>query len=114
MYQKKIPEQLDCGLAVSIKIIGGKWKAWILTCLRQGAKRPSELQKEMADVSPRVISMQLKELEEYGIIAKNIYAEIPLRVEYYITELGKTLFPVMDTLEQWGDIHRTRILKVEE
>ena len=68
----------------------------------------------MADVSPSVISMQLKELEEYGIIAKNIYAEIPLRVEYYITELGKTLFPVMDTLEQWGDIHRTRILKVEE
>ena len=110
MYERKIPELLDCGLSVSIKIIGGKWKAWILTCLRQGIRRPGELQKAMAEVSPRVISMQLKELEEYGIVSKNIFAEIPLRVEYHITELGKSLFPVMDIMEQWGDAHRHDVL----
>jgi DNA-binding HxlR family transcriptional regulator len=110
MYQKKIPEQLDCGLSVAVKILGGKWKSWILACLREGKKRPSELQKEMSGVSPRVISMQLKELETFGVISKNIYAEIPLRVEYYITELGQTLYPVMDTMEQWGMKNRKEVL----
>ncbi len=109
MYQKKIPELLDCGLAVSIKVIGGKWKAWILDCIRRGIRRPSAIHREMHDVNPRIINLHLKELEEFGIICKEIYAEVPTRVEYYFTEVGKSLLPVIDVLEEWGNTHKDYI-----
>ena len=111
MYEKKIPELLDCGLSVAIKVIGGKWKAWIIECLRHGVKRPGELHKEMDVVSPRVISLHLKELEDYGIISKKVYAELPPKVEYYLTEVGLSLLPILEDLEKWGNINRTYILE---
>src|SRR5687768_14324202 len=80
MYQKKIPELLDCGLAVAVKVIGGKWKAWIIDCIRRGVKRPSAIHREMHEVNPRIINLHLKELEEFGIIYKRVYAEVPARV----------------------------------
>lgn len=110
MYEKKIPEMLDCGLSVSIKVLGGKWKAWIIDCLKRGIKRPSELHREIQEISPRVINIHLKELEDYGIVSKKIYAELPLRVEYYLTPVGKTLLPVMDVMEKWGNENRAHVL----
>jgi DNA-binding HxlR family transcriptional regulator len=111
MYEKKIPELLDCGLSVAIKVLGGKWKAWIIECLRHGVKRPGELHKEMDVVSPRVISLHLRELEDYGIISKKVYAELPLKVEYYLTEVGLSLLPIMTHLEKWGNENRSYILE---
>jgi DNA-binding HxlR family transcriptional regulator len=113
MYERKIPELLDCGLAVAIKVVGGKWKAWIIDCIRRGIRRPSAIHKEMQEVAPRIINMQLKELEEYGIICKKVYAEIPARVEYCFTEVGYSVLPVVDALEKWGNenkeyIHRNK------
>lgn len=102
MYARKIPELLDCGLAVAIKVIGGKWKAWIIDCIRRGIRRPSAIHKEMHEVSPRIINLHLKELEDYGIIYKEVYAEIPARVEYRFTEVGESILPVVDVLEKWG------------
>ena len=102
MYARKIPELLDCGLAVAIKVIGGKWKAWIIDCIRRGIRRPSAIHKEMKEVSPRIINLHLKELEDYGIIYKEVYAEIPARVEYRFTEVGESVLPVVDALEKWG------------
>jgi len=102
MYARKIPELLDCGLAVAIKVIGGKWKAWIIDCIRRGIRRPSAIHKEMHEVSPRIINLHLKELEDYGIIYKEVYAEIPARVEYQFTEVGESILPVVDVLEKWG------------
>jgi DNA-binding HxlR family transcriptional regulator len=109
MYARKIPEMLDCGLAVAIKVIGGKWKAWIIECIRRGIRRPSAIHKAMHEVSPRIINLHLKELEEYGIIYKEVYAEIPARVEYCLTEVGKSLLPVVDALEQWGNDNKDYI-----
>lgn len=109
MYQRKIPELLDCGLAVSIKVIGGKWKAWILDCIRRDIKRPSAIHREMQEVKPRIINLHLKELEDYGIIYKEIYAEVPARVEYHFTEVGKSLLPVIDVLELWGNTNKEYI-----
>lgn len=102
MYARKIPELLDCGLAVAIKVVGGKWKAWIIDCIRRGIRRPSAIHKEMHEVSPRIINLHLKELEDYGIIYKEIFAEIPARVEYWFTEVGESILPVVDVLEKWG------------
>lgn len=109
MYERKIPELLDCGLAVSIKVIGGKWKAWILDCIRQGIQRPSAIHKTMHEVAPRIINLHLKELEECGIIYKKVYAEIPARVEYCFTEVGYTILPVVDMLEKWGNENKAYV-----
>lgn len=103
MYERKIPELLDCGLAVAIKVIGGKWKAWIIDCIRRDIKRPSAIHKEMREVSPRIINMHLKDLEDCGMIFKKVYAEVPARVEYWFTEVGESVLPVVDVLEQWGN-----------
>ncbi|WP_207513940.1 winged helix-turn-helix transcriptional regulator [Longitalea luteola] len=114
MYERKIPELLDCGLAVSIKVIGGKWKAWIIDCIRRGVRRPSAIHKEMHEVAPRIINMHLKELEEYGLIYKKVYAEIPARVEYCFTEVGYSVLPVVDILEKWGNEHKEYIYQHKE
>ncbi|GAA0550043.1 hypothetical protein GCM10009415_34970 [Chitinophaga japonensis] len=101
---------LDCGLSVAVKVVGGKWKAWIMDCIRRGIQRPSALHREMQEVSPRIINLHLKELEDYGIIYKQVYAEVPVRVEYRFTAVGESLLPVMDVLEQWGNENREHIL----
>lgn len=109
MYERKIPELLDCGLAVALKVIGGKWKAWIIDCIKRGVARPSAIHREMHEVAPRIINMHLKELEEYGILYKEVYAESPARVEYRFTEVGQSLLPVLETLEVWGNTHKEYI-----
>lgn len=114
MYERKIPELLDCGLAVSIKVIGGKWKAWIIDCIRRGIRRPSAIHKEMHEVAPRIINMHLKELEEYGLICKKVFAEIPARVEYCFTEVGSSVLPVIDVLEKWGNENKEYIHRHKE
>lgn len=111
MYEKKIPEKHDCGLSVAIKVVGGKWKAWIIDCIRRGVNRPSALHREMHEINPRIINLHLKELEEYGIIYKTVYAEIPLRVEYMLTEVGFSILPVMECMGKWGEENRDYILR---
>ena len=114
MYERKIPELLDCGLAVAIKVIGGKWKAWIIDCIRRDVRRPSAIHKEMHEVAPRIINMHLKELEEYGIIYKKVYAEIPARVEYWFTDVGASVLPIVDALEKWGNENKDYIQRNKE
>lgn len=109
MYEKKIPEMLDCGLLVALKIIGGKWKAWIINCISEGHKRPSEIQRIMHAVNPRIINLHLKELEDCGIIFKKIYAEVPARVEYQFTEVGESVLPLIQSLEDWGNKNKSYI-----
>lgn len=110
MYKKKIPETIDCGINVAIKVMGGKWKAWIIDCIRRGIKRPSALEREMREVSVRIIHMQLRELEECGVLYREVYAEVPLRVEYEFTEVGRSILPIIDQLEQWGTLHKDHVL----
>lgn len=111
MYQKKIPEVLDCGQSITIKVLGGKWKVWLLTLLQSGIRRPMQLQSEMKEeVDQRVVNLLLKELEGYGVIYKVAYAEIPLRVEYYLTESGLELLPILKAMEAWGNKNRDSVL----
>ncbi|NML21214.1 helix-turn-helix transcriptional regulator [Pseudoflavitalea sp. G-6-1-2] len=115
MYQRKIPELLDCGLAVALKVIGGKWKSWIIDCIRRDIRRPSAIHREMDVIAPRVINLHLKELEEHGIIYKVIFADVPPRVEYRFTAVGESLLPLLAQLEDWGNANKEYINRnVEE
>lgn len=82
--------------------IGGKWKPIIIHLVRNDCNRFSKLQKAIPDISKQMLVNQLRELEEDKIIDRIIYPEIPPRVEYKITALGKTLFPVIDAMNDWG------------
>ena len=114
MYKKKIPFDIDCGIKITMEVIGGKWKSCIIQELCAGPKRPSELHRLFPEASPRVINQQLKELETHGIIKKKIFTELPPHSEYSITELRKTLIPVIEQLETWGDSFRPEMKKILE
>ncbi len=102
MYEKKIPKSFDCGISVLMDIIGGMWKSYMIYLIHQGKKRPNELHKAMPEASRRVLDLQLRELEFHGIIKRAIYPQVPPKVEYYLTEFGKTLLPVIETMDAWG------------
>jgi len=85
-------------------IIGGKWKTVILFYLANGKLRYNELRKEMPTVTERTLSLQLKTLEEDGIIKRKVYtSKPPLKVEYSLTDFGKTLIPIVQSIADWGN-----------
>jgi len=88
MYNKKIPEDLDCGIEVASKVFGGKWKPCILDSIVKGYHRPSEIHRYINTASPRVLNIQLRELENYKVVEKKVFPGLPPRVEYYLTESG--------------------------
>jgi DNA-binding HxlR family transcriptional regulator len=104
MYERKMPLKKRSGIDVTFYVIGGKWKRDIISCLHKGIKRPSELQKHLAQVSAsaRVLRQQLKELETFGIIYKKVYPVVPLKVEYFLTDIGLQLIPLFSEMEDWG------------
>lgn len=105
-YEKKIPVDLDCPLRLTMSLIESKWKSCILDELRSGtAMRPSEIHKCLPEAAPRVLDIQLKEMVEDGLVIKTIYPELPPRSEYQITELGKSLLPIIDQMLRWGEEH---------
>lgn len=114
MYKKKIPLDIDCGVKIAMEVIGGKWKTYLLYELNKGTRRPSELHRLFEDASPRVINMQLKELEMHGMISKIIFPELPPHVEYSITEDGKSLMPIIYMLEHWGNDFRPKMMQILE
>lgn len=109
MYERKIPPNLNCGLDLIGEVLYGKWKIRLLWFINEGFLRPSELQKKIPDASRRVLNIQLKELEEHELITKKIYAVVPPKVEYNLTDFGKTLIPVISVLGQWGDENEERL-----
>ena len=114
MYKKKIPLDLDCGVRITIEVMGGKWKSCILYRLEEGNRRPSELHRLFKDASPRVINQQLKELEAHGMIRKIIYPKAPPCVEYAITEDGRSLLPIIHSLKEWGEGFRPKMEAILE
>lgn len=105
-YEKKIPVDLDCPLRLTMSLIESKWKSCILDELRSGAgMRPSEIHKCLPEAAARVLDIQLKELAEDGLVDKTIFPELPPRSEYRITELGKSLLPIIDSMLKWGEEH---------
>jgi len=97
-----IKEKTQCPVTATLELIGGKWKTIILYSLTTGTRRFGEIAVRIPDISRKVLTEQLKELEADGLILRKQYKEIPPRVEYSLTELGKSLSPVFRELEIWG------------
>jgi DNA-binding HxlR family transcriptional regulator len=95
-------ETYHCALDVTMNFIGGKWKTVVLWYLRKDKKRFGELKKLIPDITEKMLSIQLRALEEDGIIKRMIYPEVPPRVEYELTKFGKTLVPVLEEIAKWG------------
>lgn len=106
MYERKIPIDFSCPLRLTMSLIDSKWKSCILDELRHKALRPSELHRALPEAAPRVLDMQLRELADDGLVQKTIYPELPPRLEYTITELGRSLLPIIDAMIEWGESHR--------
>lgn len=95
----------NCPVEAALDIIGGKWKSIILFRVIEGTRRFNELRRLLPNLTQRMLTNQLRELESDGLIARKIYAEIPPKVEYSITAFGQTLEPVLLVLTQWADQH---------
>jgi len=111
-YEKKIPPSLNCGLDLLAEVLYGKWKIRLLYFIHQGHIRPSELQRKIPDASRRILNLQLNALELHELVSKKIYAQLPPKVEYSLTDLGKSLIPVICTLGEWGDQHQEKLREV--
>ena len=112
MYKRKIPIELDCGLDLVKEVLYGKWKIHLIYYISQGIKRPGELQRKLPRATRRVLNVQLNQLEEHELISKRIYAELPPRVEYLLTEFGQSVLPVITALGNWGDEHQEHLRRV--
>ncbi len=102
MYERKIPIDYECGLGVAMEVIGSKWKFCLLDEISKGIKRPRDLAIAINGISKRVMQQQLKELEFHGVIGKTVFTQIPLKVEYHLTESGKSILPLISAIDQWG------------
>ena len=99
----QITENLPaCPVETTLMLIGDKWKVLILRDLLTGTKRFGELKKSIGNVSQKVLTAQLRDMEEKGLITRTVYAEVPPCVEYSLTELGQSLKPILDAMQAWG------------
>lgn len=97
---------------LTLKVIGGKWKPVILCHLTEGTHRFGELKREMPQITQKMLTQQLRELEDDGIIQRTVYTQMPPKVEYSLTDYGTTVKELLNTLSAWGDKH-LQLLKQE-
>ena len=98
-----------CPVETTLMLIGDKWKVLILRDLMPGTKRFGELKQSIGGISQKVLTSKLREMEADGLVERHVFAEVPPRVEYSLTPLGRTLKPVLDAMEQWGTAYKKRI-----
>jgi len=104
--KKELPA---CPVETTLMLIGDKWKVLILRDLLPGTKRFGELKRSVGNVSQKVLTAQLRAMEESGLITRTVYAEVPPRVEYSLTELGQSLKPILDAMWNWGEGYKASV-----
>lgn len=92
-----------CPVETALMLIGDKWKVLIIRDLRGGTKRFGELKKSLSGISQKVLTANLRDMEENGLLTRETFPEVPPRVEYTLTELGCSMFPILDAMEKWGN-----------
>lgn len=97
-----------CPVETTLTLIGDKWKVLILRDLLPGTKRFGELKKSIGSVSQKVLTAQLRDMEKSGLLSRKVYAEVPPRVEYTLTELGYSLKPILDAMWSWGEAYKAK------
>ena len=106
MMENALP---NCPVETTLTLISDKWKVLILRDLLSGTKRFSELKRSIGGVSQKVLTAQLRQMEESGLLTRTVYPEVPPRVEYTLTELGQSLRPVLDALWNWGNNYKEKM-----
>ena len=101
----------ECPVNTTLSIIGGKWKVLILYNLSQETRRFNELRRQLPDITQRMLTLQLRELEDDGIVHREVYAQVPPKVEYSLTDFGRTLLPVVHAMHQWGTAYAAECVK---
>ena len=96
-------EMPACPVETTLMLIGDKWKVLILRDLMPGTKRFGELKKSIGSVSQKVLTAQLRDMENNGLLTRTVFPEVPPRVEYSLTELGRSLKPILDAMRNWGE-----------
>lgn len=104
--QKTVKELPACPVETTLTLIGDKWKVLILRDLLTGTKRFGELKKSIGSVSQKVLTAQLRAMEANGLLTRTVYAEVPPRVEYSLTDLGESLKPILDAMRDWGEEYK--------
>lgn len=97
-----------CPVETTLMLIGDKWKVLILRDLMPGTKRFGALKKSIGSVTQKVLTAQLRDMEEKGLVHRKVYAEVPPRVEYTLTELGYSLKPILDAMRIWGEDYQAK------
>ena len=105
MEKKALPA---CPVETTLSLIGDKWKVLILRDLMSGTNRFGELKKSLGSVSQKVLTAQLRDMEEDGLVSRTVYAEVPPRVEYSLTETGNSLKPIIDAMMSWGTDYKAK------
>jgi len=106
--ESSVKELPACPVETTLTLISDKWKVLILRDLLQGTKRFGELKKSIGHVSQKVLTSQLRQMEESGLLTRKVYAEVPPRVEYTLTDVGYSLKPIMDAMWAWGEEYKRR------
>jgi len=104
----------ECGVEALLDVIGGKWKTLIVFHLIDGTRRFGELRRLLPGVTQRMLTLHLRELEADGIVHREVYREVPPRVEYALTDFGATLTPVLLVMRQWGEEYRSRVETIKQ
>lgn len=103
-------DPLFCPVLTSLSVIGGKWKLAILWSIRQnGVQRFGELQRSLGGITQKMLTQQLRDLEADGIIVRKVFAEVPPRVEYTLSDYGRTLDPLLEGMALWGRTHQAGV-----
>jgi DNA-binding HxlR family transcriptional regulator len=97
--------EYECPLALALEIIGGKWKALVLYHLRKGKLRTNEIKRRLPDITQKMLTQQLRELERDGLVRREVFDTVPPKVEYSLTELGETVKPALLALCSWGYVY---------
>lgn len=106
---KKKDQLPTCPVETTLTLIGDKWKVLVLRDLMPGTKRFGELRKSVGDVSQKVLAAQLRDMEKSGLVHREVYAEVPPRVEYSLTPLGRSLEPILDSMWAWGEGYKASL-----
>ena len=105
MIEKDLPA---CPVEITMGLIGEKWKVLIIRDLLTGTKRFGELKKSVKGITQKVLTENLRQMENSGLISRKVYAEVPPRVEYSLTETGWSLKPILDSMVEWGNCYREK------
>jgi DNA-binding HxlR family transcriptional regulator len=108
------PDWYSCEVATTLEVIGGRWKAVILFHLMDDTQRFGELRRKLPGVTQRMLTLQLRELERDGVVNRTVYPQVPPKVEYSLTEFGRSLIPVLIAMRDWGRARRATLIAVRE